>query len=1050
MSLYSRLGNSGRAILTGFFWFLYLAPYPFSYRVLGSGTTALSLLPISGTAWIFGARWGFLAALFSIPINMVFEFLTAGSINIELTPTRIIGTLITLVASLIIGRMSDTMKQVNEELQLRKEVEAALQERTTELQQQKQYFEALVQNSPIAIVSLALDQKIKSCNPSFEKLFGYTENEIIGKDLDQLIADDDHLDEATKISSIVQSGTPVQTSGKRRTKNGKIIEVDIYGVPVVIDGRQDGILGQYVDVTEKKLVETALQGQLHFLQTIIDVIPSPVSYKDAEGVYLGCNAAFIESIGKPREEIIGRSIKEVLPKRTADLFAKVHKGLLKNPGTRSFEAQVLFSDIYPHDIIVHKATFDDIHGNIAGTIGVWFDITDIKQAERELHESEARFRSIFEFAPDGVIILDSTGVILFWNPAAEKLFGYSSAEIIGKNVELFLPQSKHSEYQERLMRLHETGMSHLVGKTMEVEGKLKKGTTIPIDVSFSRWEVDDKRFISIIVRDATERKFIENKLKEAKTTAEEAARVKAEFLANMSHEIRTPLNAVTGMTGLLLNSPLTSEQLDFVETIRLSSDSLLNIINRILDFSKIEAGKLNLEAYPFNLRRCVETALDLVAPSAAEKELNLAYIIENSTPNILIGDGSRLQQILVNLLANAIKFTQDGEVVVAVCPKQISDNNYEIHFSVRDTGIGIPQDSINLLFQSFSQVDSSTKRKYGGTGLGLSISKHLVEGMGGEIHVESKRNEGSVFSFWITAEALPQTSPISPKGNQPELEKKRILIVDNHLTNLRILAQHTQSWGMQPHAFQSGEVVLNTLRDGEKFDVGILSPQLYNLDGTSLVKEIRKLYDSDELPLIMLKTMGSKDEKGFDDESLFTNFLTKPIKPAVLFDVLMNVFHKSTTAIQELTLPKQIENNLATKHPLRILLAEDNPVNQKVTVKILETLGYRPDVASNGFDVIHALERQAYDLILMDIQMPEMDGEQATRIIRNNFLQERQPHIVAMTAHALEGDREKYLDAGMDDYISKPAKIDELVKVLEKTPSLKALSISKQNDTEGS
>jgi len=1032
----NKKGPPIRVVVAGLFWVLYIATFPLIYRVVGHSTTAMSLIPVSVTAWIFGARWGLLASFLTIPTNMLLDIFITGSIGGELTPAYILGTLIIIVGAIFIGRLSDLSKQLKVELKLRKGAETALQHRTAEVQQQKQYFEALLQNSPIAIVSLTPDQKIKSCNPSFEKLFGYKEEEILGQDLDSLVAGEEYLHEAEQISHTVQSGTPIQASGKRMAKDGTAVDVDIYGMPVFIDGQQEGILGQYVDVTEKKRVENALHEHLRFLQRIIDVIPTPVSYKDTDGLYLGCNTAFEESAGKSRDEIIGKSAYEIFPKETADIFTKVDKELLEVPGVQRFETQVMYSDNSPHDIVVHKATFDDIHGNLAGLIAVRFDITEMKQQERDLRKSDARFRSLFEFAHDGVIIIDSSGKILSWNPAAESIFGYTRGELVGENIDSIMNRPELDHRQNALQYMNQTDISNFNGKTIEVGGKRNDGTIFPVELSSASWQVDGETYSSAIVRDVTDRKTAENELRKAKSAAEEAARVKAEFLANMSHEIRTPLNAVIGMTGLLLDTHLNAEQKDYTETILSSSDGLLEIINTILDFSKIEAGKLVLAAQPFNLRNCVETALNLVAPNTAQKGLNLAYIFEESTPNKLIGDKTRLRQILVNLLANAVKFTEVGEVVVSVCSRPISENNYEIHFAVRDTGIGIPPESIELLFHYFSQVDGSTTRKYGGTGLGLSISKHLIEAMGGEIQVESEEGVGSVFSFWINAEALPETSPLYPIGDQPALLRKRILIIDDNLTNSQILIQQTQSWGMEPHACRSGAQALETLKNGEIFDIAILDHQMPEMDGISLAKEIRKHREPETLPLVMLTSLGSKVGTEDKESNLFTSLLVKPIKPSALFDVLMNVFEKHPMPIQKPAISEKIDQNLAKHHPLRILLAEDNPINQKVVVKILERMGYRADIASNGLEVIQALERQFYDLIFMDIQMPEMDGEQATRLIRKNFPENRQPQIVALTAHALEGDREKYLSSGMDDYISKPVRIEQLVKVLEKTPSI--------------
>jgi PAS domain S-box-containing protein len=1035
MLLYQKLGHRARVILAAIFWAGYIAAFPFLYQVLGDAIAMLSLLPVSGTAWIFGARWGLLISILSIPINVLLDYQVTDTFVEVDSPILVLGSVITLVAAFIIGRLTDLTKQLNDELQLRREIETALQYKAEEVEHQKRYFEALVQSSPIAIVSLTPDQKIQSCNPAFEKLFGYREEDVLDQDLDPLVAKGEYFQDAAEISRKVQAGMPIQTSGKRTTKDGSALDMDIFGVPVIIDDIQVGILGQYLDVTDKKRAEAALESQLHFLQTIIDVIPFPVLYKDTNLRYLGCNAAFEELVGKPKVEIIVKRDHDILPKETADIFTKLDLDLLEVGGIQISEERVSYLDGTIHDVLLHKATFNDIDGNLAGLISARVDITDLKQKERALLESEERFRSIFEFSPEGVIISNTTGIILHWNPGAQAIFGYAGSEIIGQNIEIVMPKSTRDASHDGLKQLDLSETSQLSGTTIEVAGLHKSGKVLPLELSFSTWKIDQDAFFSVIVRDITDRKKTEDALREAKASAEELARLKAEFLANMSHEIRTPLNAIMGMTGLLLETPMTAEQRDYSETIRNSSDGLLEIINTILDFSKIEAGKLVLEKHPFNLRGCVESALDLVATDAARKGLNVAYRIEESTPNKLIGDDTRIRQILVNLLANAVKFTNAGEVVLSVYAIQTSGQNFDVHFSVRDTGIGIPAERKEMLFQSFSQLDASTTRKYGGTGLGLSICKQLIDAMGGDIQVESEEGLGSVFSFWIPARALPETSNLVPTGKQPELQGKRILIVDGNATNIQILSNQTRSWGMEPSAYTSGVEALKAFQNGAIFDIVILDQDMPEMDGGTLVRELRTLSRSTPTPLVILSSLGSHEGSRGKSRDLFNHTLIKPIKPAVLFDVLKNAFEKRPALIQEPLTPEAVKEKVADNHPLRILLAEDNPVNQKVAIKILEQMGYRVDLAANGLEVLSALERQPYDLVLMDIQMPEMDGEQTTRNIRNHFLESRQPRIVAMTAHTMPGDRDRYIAAGMEDFISKPVKVDELVKVLQETPS---------------
>ncbi len=530
-------------------------------------------------------------------------------------------------------------------------------------------------------------------------------------------------------------------------------------------------------------------------------------------------------------------------------------------------------------------------------------------------------------------------------------------------------------------------------------------------------------------------------LMKARTAAEASARAKSDFLAAMSHEIRTPMNGVIAMVSLLLETPLNTEQRSYLDTIHTSSESLLNIINDILDFSKIEAGKMELDLREFDLRACIEETLDLLSAKAVEKNLDLVYQMDDSIPAIVKGDSLRLRQVLANLFSNAIKFTAEGDVSIRVkmlsAPllNEIEAYPLHLHFSIQDTGIGITPDKLSRLFKPFVQADISTARHYGGTGLGLAISKKLVELMGGKMWAESVPGQGSTFHFTANFLAEPQTAL---EIRQSKLADLRVLIVDDNASSRRTLAEQTTKWGMIPETAGTPQEALELVRGGESFDLAVLDFQLPGMDGLALAAEIRKLPGAAMLPMVLLTPMGVRADTLTDARLAFAHCVAKPVKPAQICAAMkLALFSPKKIAVQ--TAPASPSQMLSAQLPLRILLVDDNEINQKVAARILGQIGYQPDLAENGLKALAALDEKIYDLVFMDLMMPEMDGLEATRKIRERQKNSAaQPNyggriiIVAMTAHAMQGDREKCLAAGMDDYLSKPIRPGDIRGIIEK------------------
>jgi len=857
----------------------------------------------------------------------------------------------------------------------------------------------------------------------------YNTNEVKGKNTLQVLGQlskqfKDPEGIAKRILEITAKQQPVYND-RIDTTDGRVIYRDY--APFIYKGKAVADMWIFYDATEQVKAANAVAEQKLFYEDILNKVPSDIAVISPDLKYLFVNPAAIRDEAT-REWIIGKDDFDFCRERNKDIALAERRRtillkVLEDKKDVEWEERMVSRK---GEIGYHLRKISpvlDASGNIKLLIGYGFNITERKKIEEQVAVSEKKFKDLFNYSQALICTHDMEGRLIDVNPAFCEQTGYLAEEAIGKSIAYFLPAGDKPQFEENYLTpvknnqrikglfrvLHKNGsLVYLLYQNFRVEQPGEE----PYIVSFSQ--------------DVTERIKMEKELKEAKKITEETAKIKEKFLANMSHEIRTPMNGIMGITALLQKTPLNPEQAEYLKIVQDSAQILLNIINDILDLEKINSGNINLEVIPFDIGAKLKDIISLFTPVARDKKLALLLDVKFKPGTVLAGDPTRFTQIMNNLISNAIKFTHDGEVFLNVTLDGQAGNELNLVFEVSDTGVGIPPEKLSQLFEAFTQVDSSTTRKYGGTGLGLAICQRLVNLMGGDISATSIYGEGSVFSFSI--KTVKSKNPVRTPlvCDLAALAGSRILIVDDNNTNLFILKTQLEHWKLEPVTASSGPEALAVLNKDNSFKLLITDMEMPEMDGVGLANQVKVKYP--QLPVVMLSSIGDETKSKFP--GLFSSILVKPVKQHHLCMSIQKAFNQDNTATTEVAAKSVLSADFAKDYPLRILVAEDNPINQKLIERVLGKLGYQPDIASNGLFVLEKLDENYYDIILMDIQMPELDGLETTAQIRGRG--GNQPYIVAMTANAMQEDREVCIQAGMDDYLSKPMRLEDLVTILQK------------------
>ena len=895
------------------------------------------------------------------------------------------------------------------------------------LRQSELRFTEFMNHSPFAAFIKDAEGRYIYVNRLLEQRFGVTAEDLLGKtDLDWL-----PLEIARAMGendrAVLESGNPAKFMETVSDPDGSTIEWMVMKFPMIATDGRMLLGGVAIDVTQQRQAERALKLSEAQFRDLFDDAPIAYHELDLKNRITRVNQTELALLGYQAGEMVGRPVWDfIVEERASESVPRELSGQLR---LEAYQRTFRKKDGKKIPVLMRHKLIKDAAGQVSGMRSILQDISALKRKEEELREAEEKYRSIFENAIEGIFQTTPDGSYMSVNPALAQIFGYDSPDDLMCTVtnigrQLYVNPLRRSEF---VSQMNEKGSL----KEFESEIRRKDGSTIWISERARAVRDKDGKVLYYegAVEDVTARREAEAAITQARDAALESARLKSEFLANMSHEIRTPMNGIIGMSGLLMDSDLTPKQKDFAETIQSSADALLTILNDILDFSKIEAGMLTFEEIDFQLASVVEGAVDLLATRAEAKGVDLAALVHCDIPGALRGDPGRVRQVLTNLIGNAVKFTDSGEVVVRAEKGEESESDVLVRFTVKDTGVGIAPEAVGKLFHAFVQADGSTTRKYGGTGLGLAICKQLVRQMGGEIGVESEPGRGS--TFWFTARFVKQQAAIAAP---PVVEGLRVLVVEDNATSRSIFQHLFDAWGVSREHSSSGPGALLALRaaaaKGSAFDIAILDMQMDDVDAIELARSIKTDARIVGTRLLMLAALGRSDGAEAMRDIGIDACLSKPVKQTALRDCLARIMARDEAgsivsglvAIQQRTGPASPLDG----RELRILIAEDNPVNQKVALHQLQKIGYAADAVDHGQAALDAMREASYDVVFMDCQMPGLDGYETTRELRRVEAGERHTWIIAMTANTLEGDREKCLAAGMDDYIAKPVKTEDL------------------------